>query len=61
MFSNLDDCVGCYSNCLAKTLYHLGDKHKTVCHGKLKFKMSVAGFTDVHTFIEAITDIVTEA
>lgn len=57
MFYNLDDCVGCYKNCLAKTQYHLHDKCKVVCHGKLKFKMSTSGFEDVHTFIEEISHL----
>lgn len=39
MFYNMDDCVGCYKNCLAKTRYGLRDKYKPVCHGKLKFRM----------------------
>jgi len=60
MFFNLDDCVGCYKNCLAKTPYHLIDKHKTVCHGKLKFKMNASGFEDVRTFIDEINYLVQE-
>ena len=60
MFNNLDDCVGCYKNCLAKTQYRFHDKHKTVCHGKLKFKMSVAGFEDVRMFIEKIHRLCSE-
>ena len=54
MFYKLDECVGCYKNCLAKTQYQLHDKQKSVCHGKLKFKMSASGFEDVRTFIEEI-------
>jgi len=57
MFFNLDDCVGCYKNCLAKTQYRFHDKYKTVCHGKLKFKMSASGFEDVHAFIEEINSL----
>ncbi len=60
MFNNLDDCVGCYKNCLAKTQYRFHDKHKTACHGKLKFKMSVAGFEDVRVFIEKIHSLCSE-
>lgn len=60
MFFGLDDCVGCYKNCLAKTRYQLHDKQKNVCHGKLKFKMSASGFEDVRTFIEEIHRIVQE-
>ena len=58
MFQNLSDCVGCNKNCLVKTHYQFEDKHKMVCHGKLKFKMSAFGFKDVYTFIEAINNIV---
>ncbi len=57
MFFNLDDCVGCYKNCLVRTRYRLYDKHKAVCHGKLKFKMSTSGFKDVHTFISEVNNI----
>jgi hypothetical protein len=58
MFYYLEDCVGCYKNCLAKTHYRLGKKHKMVCHGKLKFRMSASGFEDVHAFIEEINHLV---
>ncbi len=54
MFYSLLDCVGCYSNCLAKTKYRLGSKQKTVCHGKLKFRMSKSGFRDVRIFVDEI-------
>lgn len=60
MFFNLDDCVGCCKICLAKTQYQLHAKPKTVCHGKLKFKMSPSGFEDVRVFIEEINNIVKE-
>lgn len=58
MFYCLEDCVGCYPNCLAKTQYRLGDKQKSVCHGKLKFRMSVNGFADVRTFVNEISSLV---
>ncbi|OPX43316.1 hypothetical protein CLHUN_28640 [Ruminiclostridium hungatei] len=58
MFHSLDDCVGCYRDCLAKTRYKLQDKQKIVCHGKLKFRMDSTGFEDVRTFIEGIKAIV---
>jgi hypothetical protein len=58
MFYSLDDCVGCYPNCLAKTKYCLGEKHKTACHGKLKFRMSKSGFEDVRTFIDEINRLI---
>jgi hypothetical protein len=61
MFHNMDDCVGCSWNCLARTRYRLYDKQKTVCHGKLKFKMSTSGFEDVRTFIEEINNLVKES
>jgi hypothetical protein len=60
MFNNLDECVGCYKNCLVKTQYQLHDKQKNVCHGKLKFKMSASGFEDIRTFIEEINHLAQE-
>jgi hypothetical protein len=60
MFYSFEDCVGCYTNCLAKTQYRFREKLKTVCHGKLKFRMSISGFEDVRTFIEAINNLVQE-
>lgn len=54
MFYSLEDCVGCYTNCLAKTGYRFGEKQKCVCHGKLKFKMSESGFEDVRIFVDEI-------
>jgi len=60
MFSNLDDCVGCYKNCLARTKYKLRDNHKDVCHGKLKFKMNKIGFEDLRIFILEIKQFVQE-
>jgi hypothetical protein len=58
MFYSLEDCVGCYKDCLAKTQYRLHEKHKTVCHGKLKFRMNASGFEDVRAFIEEINRLV---
>lgn len=58
MFHNLEDCVGCYKNCLAKTQYRLHEKSKMVCHGKLKFTMSVSGFEDVRTFVSEINYLI---
>ncbi len=60
MFYSLDDCVGCYTNCLAKIGYRLGEKQKTVCHGKLKFRMSTTGLEDVRIFIDEINHLVQE-
>ena len=58
MFMNLDDCVGCYSHCLAKTRYAYEGKAKLACHGKLKFNMNVSGFHDARRFIDAIASVV---
>jgi hypothetical protein len=60
MFTNLLDCVGCYNTCLAKTRYQFKDKQKIACHGKLAFKMSMAGFEDVRIFVDEINRIVKE-
>lgn len=60
MFYSLNDCVGCYKNCLARTPYRLGEQRKTVCHGKLKFRINASGFEDVRAFIEEITHLVQE-
>jgi hypothetical protein len=54
MFYSLEDCDGCYKDCLARTWYRFGERRKAVCHGKLKFRMSPSGFEDVRTFIEEI-------
>lgn len=58
MFYNLNECVGCYKDCLAKTKYRLREKQKTICHGKLKFCMNVSGFEEVRAFIEEISNLV---
>ncbi len=60
MFYSMADCVGCYPNCLARTKYRFEDKQKTVCHGKLKFKMSKSGFEDVRIFVEEINRLIQE-
>lgn len=60
MFFGLDDCVGCYNKCLARTRYQYKDKQKYVCHGKLMFNMSISGFEDVRAFVEEIKGIVLE-
>lgn len=60
MFYSLEDCVGCYKNCLARTRYRFYDKHKAVCHGKLKFRMGISGFEDVRVFIEEINRLTQE-
>jgi hypothetical protein len=39
----------------------LQDKRKTICHGKLKFKMSTSGFGDVRVFIEEINHLAQES
>ncbi len=58
MFNNLEECVGCYKICLARTKYKFNNKQKAVCHGKLKFKMCVSGFEDVRTFINEVSNLV---
>ena len=58
MFFGLDDCVGCYPNCLAKTRYMFEGKVKHACHGKLKFKMNASGFEDAQRSIQAIATII---
>lgn len=60
MFQNLDECVGCYRNCLAKTKYRYMEKQKMVCHGMLKFKMNASGFEDVRAFIEETNHLAME-
>ncbi len=60
MFRNLEDCVGCYQNCLARTRYVYDNKQKTACHGKLKFKMGASGFEDVRTFMNEIVQLIQE-
>lgn len=54
MFFSLDDCVGCYKDCLGRTRYRLDEKSKAVCHGKLKFTMNASGFEDARIFINEI-------
>jgi hypothetical protein len=61
IFYNLDDCVGCYKDCLGKTKYRFRDMHKTVCHGKLKFRMNASGFEDVRTFVGEINQLIQES
>lgn len=58
MFNQLDDCVGCYTHCLAKTRYQFHEGQKIACHGKLKFKMSVSGFEDMLAFVNEINKFV---
>lgn len=58
MFNDLEECVGCYSNCLAKTRYSFGDRQKYVCHGKLFFQMNKVGFDDVCAFVDEISQVV---
>lgn len=57
IFDNLDDCVGCYNNCMVKTKYRLHDRQRNACHGKLKFKMSTSGLEDVRVFIKEINQL----
>ncbi len=61
IFDNLDDCVGCYTNCMVKTRYRLNDKQRIACHGKLKFRMSTSGFEDVRSFINEINQLLLKA
>lgn len=57
IFNQLEDCVGCYTHCLAKTRYQFQERHKIACHGKLKFKMSVSGFEDMLAFVDEINQL----
>jgi len=57
LFDQLDDCVGCYPRCLARTAYQFNGKRRQSCHGKLFFSMNQAGFEDVRTVIEAIRQL----
>ncbi len=58
MFNHLDDCVGCYTHCLAKTPYQFHEGKKIACHGKLKFRMSISGFEDMLVFVNEINQLV---
>jgi hypothetical protein len=58
MYGNLEDCVGCYQTCLARTRYRFHEQEKTTCHGKLKFKADTSGFEDVRCFFAAISQVV---
>jgi hypothetical protein len=60
MFQNLDECVGCYQHCLARTRYQFHEKSKAVCHGKLKFNMSTSVFDDVRSFVDEVNRLVQE-
>ncbi len=61
MFLRLDDCVGCYPGCLARTRYAFEGKAKMACHGKLKFTMSASGFADARKLINAIAAVVKDS
>ncbi|HEX3075465.1 MAG TPA: hypothetical protein VHQ24_01200 [Lachnospiraceae bacterium] len=61
MYYSLDDCVGCYKDCLARTQYRFHGKKKSVCHGKLKFRMNTSGFEDVRAFVEEIGKLVQDS
>ncbi|WOO35933.1 hypothetical protein R2R35_19365 [Anaerocolumna sp. AGMB13020] len=58
MYNDLEECVGCYGLCLARTPYSFGDRKKYVCHGKLFFQMNKAGFDDARTFVDEINQVV---
>lgn len=58
MYNDLEECVGCYGLCLARTRYSFGDRKKYVCHGKLFFQMNKDGFDDVRTFVDEINRVV---
>lgn len=57
MFFNLDDCIGCGSNCAVKTLYKFAGKQNIACHGKMRFKMCISDFEDVRAFISSVNDL----
>lgn len=60
LFSNLKDCVGCYTNCLAKTKYKFGGKQGFFCHGSMAFTMRKEDFDDARAFIAAFGGLVKE-
>jgi hypothetical protein len=61
LFYSLEDCVGCYKDCLARTKYRFHEKQKTACHGKLKFRMNLDGFDDVRIIINEINLLAQES
>ncbi len=54
IFRNLNECIGCRQNCLAKTPYAFRAQKKTTCHGQVFFKMSIPEFQDVRDFFSAL-------
>ncbi len=50
IFYNLNECIGCGDNCLAKTVYTFQSERKVSCHGNICFKMCISDFQDVREF-----------
>ena len=50
IFFSLNDCCGCYPNCLAKATYAYNKQKRIACHGRVMFSMSHEHFNDAKEF-----------
>lgn len=56
IFFALNDCVGCSSGCIAKTLYEYNGEKRLTCHGKVALRMCHEDFNDVREFFKYFND-----
>jgi hypothetical protein len=58
VFSYYDECKGCSTNCLVKTIYEYSGKKKAACHGKLIMNMNISTFQNLKFMFSALTEII---
>ncbi len=51
IFARLNDCIGCHSNCLARTPYEFNGQKKNTCHGHVFLKMVPEDFEAARQFL----------
>lgn len=57
IFWGLNECVGCYAQCLARSKYTFRGKSKVTCHGKILFNMTAEDFRDARDLLVAVDSL----
>ncbi len=60
IFYNLNECIGCRENCLARSPYTYKSRKKISCHGHVVFKMLPSDFQDVRDFFAELDMVVAD-
>ena len=61
IWGHLNECIGCFPQCLARSPYQFQSEKKLSCHGQVVFHMRPADFQDVRDFFSAVNTLLAES